>query len=89
MTLRQRANIIKNGIVIALPLQKHCETWEQCAKWKNLPEDQFMEKFGNEVLKLYKMPTAEELEQLGKWDEDTDESEAEVEETIEPIGDEE
>ncbi|KAJ7174175.1 hypothetical protein C8R43DRAFT_943790 [Mycena crocata] len=51
-----------NGI--ALPLPAH---WDE--DWKSLDDDEFMKKYGNEVLKLYQLPAA------GADDEDEDEVE--------------
>ncbi|KAF8062515.1 hypothetical protein FPV67DRAFT_1703383 [Lyophyllum atratum] len=64
LTVRERADYIAKGIFIALPLPEFCETWEQCAKWKNLSEADFMLTYGNAVLDKYNIPTDEELEHL-------------------------
>ena len=45
-------------------------TWSACVAWKNLPVKEFMEKYGNDVLTQYMLPTEEELEQLDKYDEE-------------------
>jgi len=45
-----------NGIALPLPAKMDPTT-----DWKTLSEDQFMKRYGNEVLKLYKLPTEEEL----------------------------
>lgn len=74
MTLRQKAKYIDRGLYVALPLEEHCETWEACEKWKNLSKKQFMKDYGDDVLKLYRIPTEKELKQLEKWDEDGDDS---------------
>lgn len=82
LTVRERLDYIKDGIRIALPLEEHCQTWEQCIGWKNLPEDDFMETYGNAVLGEYNMPTVEEIEQLERWEEseiDDDEVEGQLE----------
>lgn len=69
MTVRDRADFIKGGISVGLPLPEFCQTWEQCMQWKNLPDHEFMQKYGNAVVAGYKMPTAQELEQLRLWNE--------------------
>lgn len=45
-------------------------TWSACVAWKNLLEKEFMEKYGNDVLTQYKLPTEEELKQLDRYDEE-------------------
>jgi hypothetical protein len=77
LTLRERASYIKDGIHVALPLEEFCGTWEKCAEWKNLSDKEFMEKYGDDVLKDYNILTAEELEQLEKLQEDGEEEEVE------------
>jgi len=82
LTLRERANYVKNGIIVALPLEEHCNTWEKCVVWKNLPEEEFMEKFGNAVLERYHIPTEEELAQLEAWDNEDGENEDEIDDEL-------
>jgi hypothetical protein len=69
LTLRQRADYVKNGAVIALPPEEFCQTLEQCDEWKGIPEREFMEKYGNVVLAQYHIPTDEELR---RWEEQED-----------------
>ncbi|EDR04503.1 uncharacterized protein LACBIDRAFT_330689 [Laccaria bicolor S238N-H82] len=64
LTVRERLDYIEHGVRIGLPLAEHCQTWEQCSLWKNLPKEEFMKTYGNAVLALYKMPTKEEVTQL-------------------------
>lgn len=74
LTVRERASYMKNGTYyVAMPLEEFCKTWEQCAGWKNLPEKEFMEKYGNAVLEKYTLPTEEELKQLEHWENDEEE----------------
>ncbi|KAJ7265145.1 hypothetical protein C8J57DRAFT_1025431, partial [Mycena rebaudengoi] len=47
-------------VCIALPLERHLDQKD----WKNMSEKRFMKKYGNDVLALYNLPTAEELEQI-------------------------
>lgn len=68
LTVRQRANFIQFGIYVALPEEQHCVSWAECAKWKNLSTKKFMKEYGNDVLKLYNMPTKKELEQVARWE---------------------
>jgi len=86
LTLRERANYVKNGIIVALPLEEHCNTWEKCVVWKNLPEEEFMEKFGNAVLKRYHIPTEEELAQLEVWDNEDGENEDKIDDELNDDG---
>ncbi|KAJ7710502.1 hypothetical protein B0H17DRAFT_1324227 [Mycena rosella] len=57
---------------VALPLPSH---WKE--NWQQLTDTQFMQKYGNEVLKLYQLPTDEEMEGAGD-DEEEEEEEDEV-----------
>ena len=77
LTLREHADYIQEGVYVALPKAELCGTWSVCGGWKNLPVAEFMEKYGNEVLAQYKLPTQEEIEQLDQYDEDEDEGEQE------------
>ncbi|KAG5637582.1 hypothetical protein H0H81_004033 [Sphagnurus paluster] len=74
LTVCEQADYIANRAHVALPLEQFCKTWEQCAAWKNLPKKEFMEKYGNDVLKQYQMPTQEELDQLDHWKDDNNKS---------------
>ena len=89
LTVRERLDYIEHGIRIGLPLVEHCQTWEQCSLWKNLPEEEFMETYGNAVLALYKMPTKEEVEHLRQWEEELEDLELETQLEGEESGDEE
>ena len=66
------------GITVGLPLEQYCDTLTKCAEWKNLPEKEFMEKYGNDVLAQYYMPTQAELDQLTEYEA----GEEEVEEVV-------
>lgn len=61
MTVKEKADIIEQGIVIALPLAEHCKTWSQFSAWKNLSDKDFMKEYGDEVLAQYTMPTPDEI----------------------------
>ena len=63
LTVHECLDYVEHGY-IGLHLVEHCQTWERCSLWKNLPEEEFMERYGNSVLEQYKMPTKEEIEQL-------------------------
>jgi hypothetical protein len=76
LTVRERANYIKNGTSVALPHKDFCTTWTDCEKWKNMSRKEFMTEYGDAVLAEYKLPTQEELEQLEQWDEDEDEGDS-------------
>ena len=78
LTVREHANYIKGSAYIALPDPELCASWAECAKWKNLSEKEFMDKYGNTVLAQYNLPTEEEMEQLEQWEE-----EEEVEQDLE------
>ncbi|EDR02689.1 uncharacterized protein LACBIDRAFT_332196 [Laccaria bicolor S238N-H82] len=88
LTVHERLDYIEHGVHIGLPLAEDCQTWEQCSLWKNLPVEEFMETYGNAVLALYKMPTAEEVEQLRQWGEELEELDLEAQLGDEGSGDE-
>ena len=76
-TVRERVEYTTGGITVGLPLEMHCDTLAKCVEWKNLPEKEFMEKYGNDVLAQYHMPTEAEKTQLleyeaGEEDEEID-----------------
>ncbi|KAJ7208461.1 hypothetical protein C8J57DRAFT_1610264 [Mycena rebaudengoi] len=52
---------------IALPLERFLDMED----WKNMEEKKFMKKYGNDVLKLYDLPTAAEMEQIRRNMEDS------------------
>ena len=68
------------GISVGLPLEKYCDTLAKCTKWKNLPEEEFIEKCGNNVLAQYHMPTEAEIDQLAEYEVEEEEEEEEEEE---------
>ncbi|KAJ3830747.1 hypothetical protein F5880DRAFT_1467821, partial [Lentinula raphanica] len=74
LSARDRARYAKNGV--AMPI---AEKAEDVSMWKNLDEDEFMDRYGKAVLKLYLIPTEEELEQLDEY-ENTDDSDTSDEE---------
>ncbi|RDB22349.1 hypothetical protein Hypma_010544 [Hypsizygus marmoreus] len=79
LTVRERLDYIQDGTYVALPKEEFCQTWAQCAAWKNLPLKEFMATYGNEVLKEYQMPTEEEIEQLERWENPESSGEEELE----------
>ncbi|KAF5390397.1 hypothetical protein D9757_005172 [Collybiopsis confluens] len=68
MSVRERLSYMNNGV--ALPKPEHCQRWADVLNWKNLSKKEFMEKFGNNTLAQYAVPTEAELEQL--WAHDND-----------------
>jgi len=64
MTVEDKAHYIKNGKFIGMPPARLCQEWEEVIKWKGLSREEMLTKFGQEVLKDYIFPTAEELKQL-------------------------
>ncbi|KIK64470.1 hypothetical protein GYMLUDRAFT_56930 [Collybiopsis luxurians FD-317 M1] len=64
-TCQRAVHVCKNGV--ALPLEEDCE---DVTEWKNLSEDDFMDLYGNDVLKQYNIPTAEEIAQLDEYETD-------------------
>ncbi|KIK69736.1 hypothetical protein GYMLUDRAFT_236218 [Collybiopsis luxurians FD-317 M1] len=65
LSVELRAKYAANGV--ALPLKDHCEDPEEIALWKNMNEEEFMQKYGNDVLALYNLPTQEELDQMNDY----------------------
>src|SRR6266446_8862738 len=63
-TVRERVEYTAGSINVGLPLEKYCDTLAKCAEWKNLPDKEFMAKYGNDVLAQYYMPTEAEITQL-------------------------
>ncbi|KAJ7640604.1 hypothetical protein B0H17DRAFT_1105465 [Mycena rosella] len=61
---------------VALPLPSH---WKE--NWQHLTDTQFMEKYGNEVLKSYQLPTDEQMESAGD-NEEEQEDEDEVDDLM-------
>ena len=68
--MRERIEYLQQGasIRIGLPAEELCGTWEDCIKWKNLPEDDFMTEYGDAVLAEYSIPTPEEIERIEQYD---------------------
>jgi hypothetical protein len=79
-TVRKRVEYTAGGINVGLPLEMYCDTLAKCVEWKNLPEEEFMEKYGNEVLAQYRMPTEAEINQLLEYEAGEEENEDEEEE---------
>ncbi|KAJ3926076.1 MAG: hypothetical protein NXY57DRAFT_966944 [Lentinula lateritia] len=71
LSVKERAHYAHNGV--ALPLEEHCIN-TRIDLWKNLPEDKFMQVYGNAVLAQYKIPTQEELDQLDEYELDESDS---------------
>ena len=69
LTVHDQLQYLSGGIRIALPAGQHCDTWEKCTEWKNLPRRDFFDKYSEEVLKDYNIPTEEEVEQFENWEE--------------------
>lgn len=62
LDLHEKAMYVNTGV--AFPLPKFC-TSEHHDDWSRMPAKEFMAKYGNDVLKQYKIPTEEELAGLG------------------------
>ncbi|KAJ7935735.1 hypothetical protein B0H13DRAFT_1590047, partial [Mycena leptocephala] len=68
LSVWDRASYMDNGI--ALPLEEHCQTWENIQQWQSLSTADFMARYGNAKLALYNIPTEDELAMLASIDED-------------------
>ncbi|KAF5348752.1 hypothetical protein D9757_014136 [Collybiopsis confluens] len=75
MSVQERLSYMNNGV--ALPKPEHCQRWADVLNWKNLSKKEFMEKFGNNTLAQYAVPTEAELEQLWAHDNDKNSDEDE------------
>ncbi|KAJ6506587.1 hypothetical protein C8R45DRAFT_816813, partial [Mycena sanguinolenta] len=64
LPVKARFNYAKNGI--ALPLVQFLDNKD----WKTMDKSSFMEKYGNQVLAQYSIPTQEEMDRAGNtgWD---------------------
>ncbi|KAJ7648871.1 hypothetical protein B0H17DRAFT_858701, partial [Mycena rosella] len=78
LDLQEKAMYINTGV--AFPLPKFCTT-EHAADWVKMPANEFMVKYGNNVLALYKIPTVEELAGLASGAPEDDGADADKEST--------
>ncbi|KAJ7629153.1 hypothetical protein DFH06DRAFT_1338433 [Mycena polygramma] len=69
---RLRAKYRNKGI--ALPAARHWVNGQVPDRFKTMDDAYFMERYGNEVLALYRLPTDEEIAQMRENGEDPDES---------------
>ena len=76
------------GISVSLPLESIVILLAKCAKWKNLLEKEFMEKYGNDVLAQYHMPIEAEIDQLTEYEAGEEDEEEKEEEGDVSVGDE-
>lgn len=74
MTMKERWNIVKKGVVIALPAAEHL-TLEKWSTWKHLNQADFMEKFGKKVLEAYSIPSKEDIARLEAYEKEEKEGE--------------
>ncbi|KAL1666289.1 hypothetical protein GGF50DRAFT_87506 [Schizophyllum commune] len=68
MTLRERAEYTAQGVRVALPSMAHIQnkTWSQLrdADWMKMPNRRFQKQYGAAVIQEYKIPTAQDRENL-------------------------
>ncbi|KAI5823055.1 hypothetical protein K523DRAFT_255848 [Schizophyllum commune Tattone D] len=97
LTLRDRVEYLgsrKGRARVGLPKPEFCKTWADISKWIHLSEDEFMAKYGDDVLAEYAIPTDAQIAMIEKGedaapeesDEDTEEEEEEFEEWEGPKG---
>jgi hypothetical protein len=77
MSLRNRARYATAPI--ALPLKSDCLPTDSDPDWKDMPQHAFMNKYGNCVRALYKLPTATELVALEDGEEEEENEQEENE----------
>lgn len=90
LTLRERDQVFKKATFkIALPAAELC-TREHWTMWRGMSYPKFMEKYGNDELKKYEIPSEEEIalldeyEALGEFEPDFDpELDIQVEDMLE------
>ncbi|PPQ74620.1 hypothetical protein CVT26_007464 [Gymnopilus dilepis] len=63
-SIEDKARYIENGIYIGMPPANLCKRWQDVVEWKGLNRDQMKERYGDEVLREYTIPTVDELWQL-------------------------
>lgn len=68
MSVRERADYANNGV--AMPIPEICAQTHRIGEWKNVTEDIFMQKFGNDTLKLYNLPTQAEMDQVEEYEDE-------------------
>ncbi|KAF8234276.1 hypothetical protein L208DRAFT_1550295, partial [Tricholoma matsutake] len=42
LSIHEHAQYVKNGTYVALPPAELCASWDECEKWKSMPEKEFM-----------------------------------------------
>ncbi|KAF8205248.1 hypothetical protein K438DRAFT_1757234 [Mycena galopus ATCC 62051] len=84
LSLKERARYVNTGV--AFPLEDFVFD-EAHDDWEKMGKQEFMEKYGNDVLELYDIPSAEEID--GLRDSDAEDDEEEVEIDLEDTDDEE
>lgn len=77
LTLQERVKWAGENPRIALPLARYCSSSDNVALWKGLSEEEFMSKYGKEVLKEYEIPTKEDREFMERFEEKESEEVAE------------
>ncbi|KAJ7275902.1 hypothetical protein C8J57DRAFT_1505202 [Mycena rebaudengoi] len=75
LTFKERAWYINTGV--AFPLAQFAFV-ESHKEWKTMDKKDFMAKYGNDVLKQYNVPSAEELDAFANTDNVEDEEEIEL-----------
>ncbi|KAJ7640002.1 hypothetical protein DFH06DRAFT_1478028 [Mycena polygramma] len=87
LTLKERARYVNTGV--AFPLEDFAFD-EAHDDWKTMGKKDFMEKYGNDVLEQYDIPSPEEIDALPDSDADDEEGEDEInlEDTEDEEGDE-
>ncbi|KAF4565421.1 hypothetical protein EYR36_001992 [Pleurotus pulmonarius] len=76
LSMRYRGKFVDS--FIALPLAEDMARLSM-KDWNNLPEDEFMKKYGDKVKAQYRLPTKQELDDLEDSDDDDDEDSNESE----------
>ncbi|KAJ7818403.1 hypothetical protein B0H14DRAFT_2601283 [Mycena olivaceomarginata] len=75
LTLKERARYVNTGV--AFPLEDFAFD-EAHNDWKTMGKKDFMEKYGNDVLKQYDIPSTEEIDALPDLDANDEEGEEEL-----------
>lgn len=72
LVVRDRARIAQYGVALP-PVAARGTTLKDYTAWNKLSDDEFMETYGNAVMKNYNVPTQEEIDAVAAYDGDDSE----------------
>lgn len=77
LSVEEKCRRYPAGAWVGLPALQFCEP-DKWGEWKNMGDDEFMQKYGEAVLAQYTMPTDEERERLREYDTSDDDADDEA-----------